>query len=136
MGALFWIIDGYSAYGQCARSYQINSKLMPVTGENRLSALLPDDLDAQLFALCAVNHRIGKRLEREDSAVFRGRRPKARMLEQELNDVLKFIQNVATSSRLFAVASISAREARITSARTRPCITVVTLAVARFRIRA
>ena len=65
---------------------------MPVTGETRLSALMPDDQDVQVLILCAVNHRIGKRLEREDSAVFRGRSPKSRMRKQELNDVLKFIQ--------------------------------------------
>lgn len=65
---------------------------MPTAGKTRFSALMPDDQDAQVLTLCAIDHRIGKRLEREDSAVFRGRSPKTRMLEQELNDVLKFIQ--------------------------------------------
>jgi len=65
---------------------------VPVTDKIRLSALMPHDQDAQMPAFLAINHRIGKRLERQNSAASRGWRSKTRMLKQKRDDVLKFIQ--------------------------------------------
>lgn len=50
------LTEGSIDRGYCVGNYQVNSKSMPVTGVTRLSALMPDDQDAQLLALGAVNH--------------------------------------------------------------------------------
>ena len=53
---------------------------------------MPDDQDVQVLVLGTVNHRIGKRFQRENSSIFCIGCAQARLLAQEREGVLKFIQ--------------------------------------------